>query len=214
MNISRTGTFVAIQVIVVLNFLIHHSPLSTLWTSYFAFVPLRFTQSMQTFDNVAHEIATLVTYQFIHGSLQHLSENMFFLVLFGWFVEREFGSMRFLGFYLASGVFGALGLWALNTDLNLEVIGASGAVGAVFGAFLILLIRRRSRLTQDKLWLTIITALGGMFILLWWLPDQIIGSILIVRGAMSEPLFGYLCHLFGFIAGAILTWRYCSRTAD
>lgn len=70
------------------------------------------------------------------------------------------------------------------------------------GAFLILLIRRRVPFD-------LLTVLGGIYIG-FWLWDQVISSVVSVVSTTGDPV-AYLAHLFGFICGAVLTWRYCRR---
>lgn len=200
MNKNRPATFVAIPIVVFINVLISLSGLTTASIEYWGFDSLRFTQGMQTFDKLGGEIATLFTSQFLHAGLKHVLTNMIMLVLFGVLVERQLGALRFLGYYLASGAVGLLTLWAIGeTGL---FVGASASLSGITGAFLLLIAHRRARLNIG-------TALGGAYILLWWLPNQIVGSVLSVTGSMDSNI-GYLGHLFGFIAGAILTWRNSS----
>jgi len=76
-----------------------------------------------------------ITYAFLHGSLMHIIGNMYFLYLFGNNVNDKLGSVGYLCFYLAGAVFSGIGHAALNTN---PVLGASGAVAAVTGAYLVL----------------------------------------------------------------------------
>lgn len=205
MNRHRSGNLVAIPVIALLNVIAFFyqisMPLS--FTKYWALVPARFTDALTDFGHLGHEIATLFTYQFLHGGLDHLLSNMILFVLLGRVVEREFGNMRFWAYYLASGVVGALGFYIFNAGQPFPLVGASGAISGVMGAFLILLIRRRVPFD-------ILTLLGGIYIG-FWLWDQVISSVVSVVSTTGDPV-AYLAHLFGFICGAILTWRYCRRT--
>ena len=203
MNKSRTYDPVAITIVVFLNIVTFLLQFTLIPTDYWAMAPLRLTHSLHTLNHIAHEIATLFTHLFLHENSTHLLQNMIALVLFGSLVEREFGVRRFLTCFLVSGIAGALGVWAFNADQTVILIGASGGVSGIIGAFLILLTRRRAPLT-------ILATLGVVYILTWWLPDQLIGSLQMAQGTTVSSN-GYLAHLFGFIVGAILTWRYLSR---
>jgi len=205
MNMIRRNDPVAITLLVFLNLVTFLLQFTLIPTEYWAMTPLRLMQSIHTLKHVGHEIATLFTHQFLHAGSTHLLINMISLVFFGSLVERELGVRRFLTCYLASGVAGALGIWAFSADQTVQLIGASGGIAGVIGAFLILIIRRRAPLT-------ILAALGGLFVLVWWLPDQLVGSMQMAQGT-TDSHNGYLAHLFGFIAGVVLMWRYCSRSA-
>ena len=80
----------------------------------------------------------LVTYMFLHGSALHLLFNMIFLFVFGDNVEDAMGHVRFIVFYLACGVIAALGYSFLTDFPDVPLVGASGAVSGVIGAYLIL----------------------------------------------------------------------------
>lgn len=88
-------------------------------------------------------LASLVTAMFLHGSLIHLAVNMLFLWVFGAAVEDRFGPGPFLGLYLVGGILGTLAFVAVNTGSAAPLVGASGAVSAAMGAFLLIGPRRR-----------------------------------------------------------------------
>ncbi|MBN2020015.1 MAG: rhomboid family intramembrane serine protease [Sedimentisphaerales bacterium] len=86
------------------------------------------------FTPVRPQLWQFITYAFLHGGLLHIAGNMFFLYLFGNNVNDKLGNFNYICFYLAGGVFSAVGHMLLN---NAPVIGASGAVAAVTGAYLV-----------------------------------------------------------------------------
>ena len=86
-------------------------------------------------SSVRPEIWQFITYAFLHGNLMHIIGNMFFLYLFGNNVNDKLGNIGYLCFYLAGAVFSGVGHTLLNSE---PVIGASGAVAAVTGAYLVL----------------------------------------------------------------------------
>jgi membrane associated rhomboid family serine protease len=87
--------------------------------------------------------ASLVTAMFLHGSLAHLAVNMLFLWVFGAAVEDRFGPGPFLGLYLVGGVLATLTFVVVNVHSAAPLVGASGAVSAAMGAFLLIGPRRR-----------------------------------------------------------------------
>ncbi len=79
---------------------------------------------------------TLVTSQFLHADFFHLLGNMIFLAIFGDDVEEAMGSLRFIAFYLASGMVAALAFTASSPHSMLPLVGASGAIAGVLAAYL------------------------------------------------------------------------------
>jgi rhomboid family protein len=88
-------------------------------------------------------LASLITAMFLHGSLAHLIVNMLFLWVFGAAVEDRFGPGPFIGLYLGGGVLGTLTYVAFNTGSAAPLLGASGAISAAMGAYLLVGPRRR-----------------------------------------------------------------------
>ena len=86
---------------------------------------------------------SLFSYQFLHGGFWHLLSNMWFLYIFGDSVEDRMGHTRYLMFYLLSGVAGGLLQVLLGPKSTSHVIGASGAVSGILGAYIILFPRAR-----------------------------------------------------------------------
>ncbi len=84
-----------------------------------------------------HVYAALVVSLFMHGGLAHLGFNMLFLWIFGNNIEDRLGSLRYLGFYLAGGVVATVAHIALQPSSTIPLIGASGAIAAVMGAYLV-----------------------------------------------------------------------------
>jgi len=88
-------------------------------------------------------LVTLVTSLFLHGGVLHLAGNMLYLFIFGPAVEMRFGHRRYLYFYLAAGVAGGLAMVLIDPRAQVPVIGASGAIAAVLGAYFVLYPRAR-----------------------------------------------------------------------
>src|SRR5512143_2050048 len=88
-------------------------------------------------------LATIFTSMFLHGSIWHVAGNMLYLFIFGAAVEYAMGPLRYLGFYLGCGVAAALATVWISPASRVPVIGASGAVAGVLGAYFILYPRAR-----------------------------------------------------------------------
>ncbi|MFQ5807401.1 MAG: rhomboid family intramembrane serine protease, partial [Phycisphaerae bacterium] len=138
-----------------------------------------------------------LSYQFRHGDFWHLAGNMLFLWVFGNAVCDRMGSLSYVVFYLAGGVFAGYVFAATNAN---PLVGASGAIAAVTTAFLVLFPRVHIRIL---LWFLIVTTiqLPSMFfivfkIILW---DNVIAPS-IDRGALVSNV-GYSAHLGGYAFG-------------
>lgn len=139
---------------------------------------------------------TYITYAFLHGDLFHLAGNMLFLWVFGDNVEDALGHLRFLIFYLACTVAGAVVHGMVMPWSELPLIGASGAVAGVVTAYLILHPR-------VKLWVLVVARvpirLPAYIVLAIWIATQFLMVLLDQDGAIS-----WAAHIGGIIAGAVL----------
>ncbi len=84
------------------------------------------------------QVTTLFTSMFLHGSWMHLLGNMWFFWIFGNNIEDSMGRARFIGFYLLCGLVAALAQVVLNPGSNVPMVGASGAISGIMGAYLLL----------------------------------------------------------------------------
>jgi hypothetical protein len=136
---------------------------------------------------------------FLHAGFLHLLGNMWFLRIFGANVERRLGGFKFLAFYLICGLGSALlySLAAVNKEV--PVIGASGAVGGILGAYLVFFPRNKikSLVPLILIW-TIISVPAAFFIVAWF----ILQFVSLVFG--SNDMVAYWGHIGGFMTGFFL----------
>ena len=204
-NPSQKTPFV-VYALIVINILLFFYELSvransnSLFDSY-ALIPQQLTASLA--GNLPNrsipEIYTLVTSQFLHGGLIHISGNMLFLWIFGDNVEESLGHLKFLLFYLACGILAALTHWFFAMESTIPTVGASGAIAGVMGAYLIKYPRAKIVIfpfVTDRI--PVVFFLGVWFIyqalkgfLSLGLPDTASGS-------------AYWAHTGGFVFGATL----------
>jgi len=145
----------------------------------------------------------LLTSMFLHGGWMHLLGNMWFLWLFGNNVEDSTTRPRFLAFYLLSGLAAAGAQIAANPQSTVPMVGASGAISGVMGAYLVLFPRVRVfTLIPLGFYVTTI-ALPAWGMLIYWMFLQVAGG---VTSVFSEQKGGvaFWAHLGGFIAGVVL----------
>jgi len=141
------------------------------------------------------------TYQFLHESWLHVLGNMLFLYIFGNNINDRMGNLGYLGFYLAGGVVAGIGYAAMDPA---PVIGASGAVAAVTGAYLILLPRSNITLLFFFIYIGPIEISSLWFVLFTFLQD-VIGRLRpeLLGGPESESV-AHMAHITGTIFGATL----------
>jgi membrane associated rhomboid family serine protease len=150
---------------------------------------------------------TVLTSMFMHGSILHLGGNMLFLWIFGNNIEDAMGSPKFIAFYLLGGV-AALALQvAIDTDAAVPTIGASGAVAAVLGGYLLMFPRARVVTVIFIVIFFTVVELPALLVLGLWFVQQLLFGVY----ELSEPVGGgggvaYFAHIGGFAFG-LLTIR-------
>ena len=147
----------------------------------------------------------LFTSIFLHGGWMHLIGNMWFLWVFGDNVEDELGHGRYLVFYLVCGLLASAAHVGSNPSSTVPVVGASGAIAGVMGAYMVRFPMSRV-VTLIPLFILFTTIeLPAFVLLLYWFGLQF------VSGAMTfgEPSSGgvaWWAHVGGFLAGAVFMW--------
>jgi len=148
---------------------------------------------------------SLVTSMFLHGGWMHLIGNMWFLWIYGDNVEDVLGHAKYLLFYLLAGVAAALLQVAFNWDSRVPMIGASGAIAGVMGAYLIKFPRARI-LTLIPVFVFFTTVeIPAVFMLLYWFVIQFFSGVgSIGYSHLSQGGVAWFAHIGGFVAGMIL----------
>ncbi len=142
---------------------------------------------------------TLVSSAFLHGGWFHLLGNMWFLWVFGNNIEDAMGHGRFVAFYLVCGVLATLAHIFADPSSPLPVVGASGAISGIMGAYLILYPKVRVHtLLVLGFFITTLT-LPAYFMLLYWAVLQLAGTAFQSSGGVA-----FMAHVGGFVAGVVL----------
>jgi membrane associated rhomboid family serine protease len=146
---------------------------------------------------------SLLTCMFLHGSWMHLLGNMWFLWLFGNNVEDRLGSFFYLVLYLAGGLIASGAHWMVTPNSIVPVIGASGAIAAVLGAYAVTWPWARvSCLIFLVIFVTIIDV-PALVVLGMWFVVQVLSSQESMQGAASGGV-AWWAHIGGFLAGMVL----------
>jgi membrane associated rhomboid family serine protease len=193
---SRTTPFMTITLIVV-NALVFLYELSLgerveEFVLYLGLVPAAFS------------FVTLFTSMFLHGGFLHFAGNMLYLWIFGDNVEDRMGHGRFLVFYLLCGIAAALAQTITNPDSVVPMVGASGAIAGVMGAYFVLYPRSRIlTLLPFFIFWQLIEVPAIFFLGIWFLMQFLSGVGSIVTATAGEPSGGvaFWAHVAGFVAG-------------
>jgi membrane associated rhomboid family serine protease len=145
---------------------------------------------------------TLLTSMFMHGGWLHLLGNMWFLWIFGDNVERRFGSVVYLVFYLAAGIVASFAQILATPDSVIPNLGASGAIAGVLGAYLVMFPGNRVTIIAFRFVPIAVPALVALGI--WAALQFISGFGQIAVSSEQTGGVAYLAHVGGFIAGVVV----------
>ena len=148
---------------------------------------------------------TLITSMFLHGGFFHIIGNMLYLWIFGNNVEDSMGRFRFLGFYLLSGVVAGLTQTYANPDSRVPMIGASGAVSGVLGAYLVLYPHARVITLVTFGWFIRLIEIPALVVLGFWAIVQFLNGVLTLGVGSGVAWFA---HIGGFISGALFIFVF------
>jgi len=155
----------------------------------------------QPFDAVPWFV-TIFTSMFMHGGILHIAFNMLFLWIFGNNVEDAMGRVRFLLFYLVGGVAAIYGQAVLDPSSTVPTIGASGAVAAVLGAYLVLLPRARVvSLIFLLFFITVIEVPAYVILGIWFLLQFLPAIGQVSAQDVTGGGVAYFAHVAGFLFG-------------
>ena len=143
---------------------------------------------------------TLITSMFMHGGFMHLIGNMLYLWIFADNIEDELGPVKFVCFYLLSGVAAALTQVFLNTESTIPMIGASGAIGGVLGAYIVNHPKAKVIVLIPLGFFSQIVKIPALYVLGFWFILQFINSSL---SSSEGGGVAYGAHIGGFIFGVV-----------
>ena len=171
----------------------------------FALVPAAVTQALAAHAHRSTDalapLLTAVTSMFIHGGLWHVAGNMLYLFIFGAAVEYRMGSARYLLFYFAGGIAAALATVWIAPASTVPVIGASGAIAGVLGAYFILYPRGRI-LTILPIFIFIqFVEIPAVIYLLLWFAVQLYAGLEQAGGVSAMGGVAWWAHVGGFMFG-------------
>ena len=150
---------------------------------------------------------TLITSIFMHGGIAHVLGNMLYLWIFGDNIENCLGHLKYLFFYLLCGVIASLthvfSVYFLGQNDLIPVLGASGAISGIMGAYLRLFPTRKVKI----LFIIFIIRVPAFLVLGLWIMLQISDGVGMLGGNQGTDI-AYAAHIGGFIAGMFLIYRF------
>ncbi len=150
---------------------------------------------------------TMFTSMFMHGSVMHLAGNMLYLWIFGDNVEEVLGTVRYLIVYLSCGLIGTLAQIIANPESFVPILGASGAIAGVMGAYVVWFPHNRVRVLVFRFIFLVpaIVAIGG------WIVLQVGEGFYSYRHRGQGGGVAYLAHVGGAATGLLVAWLFWDR---
>jgi membrane associated rhomboid family serine protease len=161
--------------------------------------------SLTTFETVqpVHPLLTIFTSMFMHGGLLHLGSNMLYLWIFGNNIEDKLGYVKFIIFYLLCGVVAAYAYAFTNPASTVPMIGASGAVSGILGAYILLFPHARIHTLFFLFFFVQVVRLPAIFVIGFWIGIQFINGM-ISQGTASHGGIAWFAHIGGFVFGILM----------
>lgn len=170
------------------------------FTAFFGFVPELMSRSITDGNFVQYAFRASLTSMFLHGSLMHLISNMWILWIFGNNVEDTLGHIKYMIFYLSSGVFAMMLHYIFNISSQIPVIGASGAIAGVMGAYFVLFPNAKIRTVFIPVFIIpLFLNIPAVIYLGLWFIMQLYNGAFNPAGSVA-----WWAHVGGFVGGVIL----------
>jgi membrane associated rhomboid family serine protease len=208
-NPSSTFPYVTIGIIVV-NVLIFLYELSLdsglgVFVMKYGVVPLRVSHYSQVPDlTFISTFLPFISSMFLHGGFVHLIGNMWFLWIFGDNIEDKLGHFKYLGFYILCGIIASSVHVFFNSQSEIPCIGASGAIAAVLGAYMVTFPRARV-VTIVPLFIFIqVIELPAVVVLGFWFVIQFFNGAISITASASGAGVAWWAHIGGFVSGIII----------
>jgi len=157
-------------------------------------------------------LITIFTSMFMHGGWSHIIGNMIFFWAFGPEIEDSMGGVRYLAFYLLGGVVAALTQVAVDPHSTVPSLGASGAIAAVMGAFLVTYPNDRIRTVLIIFVFITISYIPAILLIGFWFLTQLFDAGTVVQTQTGGV--AYAAHIGGMLFGAIFARLFESRTTE
>ena len=164
----------------------------------------------QFLENPSQEWIRIYSSMFLHGSWFHIVSNMWVLLIFGDNVEARMGGFRYLLFYFLSGTAAGLLQSYVLPNSTVPMIGASGALAGVLGAYLILFPKSRIASLVPILFIFTLVEIPAFVFLLFWFFSQLYSGLFPVDGGGASGI-AWWAHIGGFLFGVVMVSFFAMR---
>lgn len=212
---TRTRTFPVINTTLILTnifvfiWMLTLSQAEAVETAYsLGLIPARFNAFL-TEGRLLSALSPVITYQFLHGGWFHLISNMLYLWVFGDNVEDNLGHIPYLIFYLLVGGIAGLAQFYFNPLSTVPIVGASGAVAGILGAYLLICPHARVLTIIPIFFFITMAEIRAVFFLLFWFFLQLFNGLASI--GIESVAVAWWAHIGGFLAGVILVKLFIRR---
>jgi membrane associated rhomboid family serine protease len=206
-----TWTLLALNVAVYL-FQVVSGTGQEVWAWKFGLVPYELSGGAELTPQLSSPpYLNLVTSLFLHGDFMHLAGNMLYLWIFGDNVEDRLGHIRFVVFYLLSGLAASLFFVWTAPHLEVPLVGASGAIAGVLGAYLVSYPKARVATLIFFGFFVRVVYIPALVVLGFWFILQLLSGLPTVGSGDPSGGIAFMAHIGGFVAGILLVWVMAKR---
>lgn len=167
-------------------------------------VPSRISAALDGTGDAAAAATGVLGSLFLHGGWLHLAGNMLFLWIFGNNIEDRFGRASFLGFYLAGGIAAALTQVWIDPASDVPLVGASGAIAATLGAYIVIYPRARILTLIFLGFFTQLVEVPALIVLGAWFLLQLVDGVASLGAASAQGGVAFFAHIGGFVVGGLV----------
>lgn len=164
-------------------------------------VPAAITAAVEAGEPLSAATLGILTSLFLHGGWLHLAGNMLFLWIFGNNIEDRLGRLRFLGFYLLGGIVAALAQVWIEPRSEIPLVGASGAIAAALGAYIVIYPRARILSLVFFGFFYQLVEVRAIIVLGYWFVLQLVDGLASLGAASAQGGVAFFAHIGGFVAG-------------
>ena len=197
-----TVGIIIVNVLVFLNQLTLPPRAAARFVYAYGLIPLEISSGDLLVSHPVPIYATILTSMFVHGGLFHIAGNMLYLWIFGDNVEDRMGRRRFVIFYLLSGLAAAAAQILSNPFSRVPMVGASGAISGVLGAYLLLFPHARVVTLIFFGWFIRLVEIPALVVLGFWIVVQVLNGLLTL-GVQAGGV-AWFAHIGGFVAGLVM----------
>ena len=216
-NIPSSRTPVVTVGLIIMNVLVYLKQVTlppraaARFVYYYGLIPSEISGGDLVVQHPVPVYATILTSMFVHGGLFHIAGNMLYLWIFGDNVEDRMGRLSFLIFYLASGLAAAVAQTLSNPDSTIPMVGASGAISGVLGAYMLLYPHARVLTLIILGWLIRTVEIPALVVLGFWIVVQVMSGLLTLGVQVGGV--AWFAHIGGFVAGLLMVYPLTRRKA-